>query len=710
MRLQSLVGRLARHRVGLFAFAFALLGAGMALTELPRFTGSLRGFDLRDDPFYATRLYADSLFGGGATVYVSLTPTSPDLGEVLTGLQQLEARIAASYPDASIVSLSRYYRLIYAPAYRSASLRHFLDSAAEVPLLRDLVAKDRSSFLLLVRLPPETQLEAGEFARAIAGDYAGIAAPEALSMFHIEESIRQHVTKDFVTLTLSVCVLFLLLFAYLYRRPGAVLFAATNMLVAVLASLFFLSLLQVDLNLVTILVLPVVIVLSLADSVHLLTGYATSAVENREERLQHVLSLYLIPSFYSSLTTAVAFFTFYLYSDAEFIRDFGLVAACALMAEFFATFMVSPLLLHAIDLRKLHGSRVTALSDFLQARQAAFSVFFLAVLFGSAFFIPRLEFNTSSHMFFPRQSEVERAHNRFNEQYYSQINLEILVRGREPAAGWAGGAGFDAYVQELSAALVAEPGVTSVTSALDRITVPAIVPITVTAGRFFGSGNPYYSETANVHRIVLTFPDADMIKPFYLDAFSRLGRDAPEHLELVATSPVLVMDSVNEHVATSLVKSLLTAGVAIVLMILVMTRSVVLALLCLLPNLVPLGIVALVFVGFGFDINILTAMTAVVCLGLLDDDTIHILYRKVALQRPLAEVAFSIVSTSTILVIGFAIFCLSSFRPVQAFGTISALVFLFGVASDLTLMPAVINKWFELKGSRKRYGTAWQTG
>jgi uncharacterized protein len=140
-----------------------------------------------------------------------------------------------------------------------------------------------------------------------------------------------------------------------------------------------------------------------------------------------------------------------------------------------------------------------------------------------------------------------------------------------------------------------------------------------------------------------------------------------------------------------------------------MTRSVPLALLCLIPNLVPLGIIAYVFVGFGLHINILTAMTAVVCLGLLNDDTIHILYRKVTLKSRLREVSFSILSTSAILVIGFGIFYLSSFRPIQTFGTISAIVFLFGVASDLTLMPELIDRWSGLRRPTMRE-RAWHVG
>jgi uncharacterized protein len=693
MSVRAAARLLARNRNAAFLLALGLVAAGLAFSTAPRFTGSLRGFDLLENPFYATRLYSDSLFGGGTTVYVTVTPAVPGAADVFAAVADLEERVAATYPDARVISLRSYYEAVFAGTRSPATVADVLASAAMTPLLANLVARDRESMLVLVRFPPGATVDPAAFEHALAGAHTAIEAPDVLSMAHIEESIRTHVIRDFATLTLAVIIVFILFFTFVYRRPAAVGFAAANILVSVAAAFFFLSLFRVELNLVTILVVPVVVVLSLADAVHLLTGYATSVHADRAERLEHVLSLYLVPSFYSSLTTAVAFFTFYLYSDSAFIRDFGLVTACALLAEFAATFLLSPFLLHAMNLRTLHGSALSAASDFLGAHRLAFSAFFLAILAGSIFFVPRLEFRTSTDVFFPRGSDIAEAHERFNEQYYSQLDLEVLVGPAAAGAATTDGGSVERYVRELAASLAAEHGVRTVTTGLHNLMIPSIIPVSVPVTSVLGDDNPYYHAGSGVHRIIVTFPDADVIGDFHARTFAQLQQQAPPGIEVTATSTLLIMDAVNRHVAGSLMKSLATAGLAIVLMILLMTRSLLLAVLCLIPNLVPLGIVTLVFVIFGFDINILTAMTAVVCLGLLDDDTIHILYRRVALRSPLREVSFSIVSTSSILVIGFAAFYLSSFRPVQTFGTISALVFLFGVASDLTLMTVVIDRW-----------------
>jgi uncharacterized protein len=702
--LRTLVPRtaswLVRRRGPLFITALLALAAAAASMDLPAFSGSLRGFDLHENEFYATKVRADSLFGGGTTIYVTVTPASQATAKVFAGVRRLEERVGAALPRAQIFSLSTYYDLAYASTYRHTTIDHFLTLASRTRVVRDLVARDRGSFLVLVRVPADMTVDIARFSSVIEEGYQGIAVPRAMSMFHVEDTIRRYIIRDFVALTAGIVVVLIALFFYIYRRLAAAGFAAVNIVLSVVASLFFFSVLDIDLNLVTMLVIPVAAILSLADSVHMLTGYARSDIGNGEARLTHVLAQYIVPSFYSSLTTAVAFLTLHLYSDAAFIQDFGLVTAAALMAEFVLTFMVSPFLLHALDLRAVHGAKVSAGAEFLRAHQTAFGVCFLLILVGSAFLLPRLQFSTSTRTFFPRGADITAAHDRFNEQYYSQIDLEILVEGTGPSSEGAQDR-LDTYVDQLGKRLAADPAVTRVTSARDRIRIASFLPMSIPVGDFYPGVNPFYHEASHVHRLAVTFNDPDDIKRFYARTFLALRNDAPEEITIAATSASLIMDSVNEHVATSLVQSLLTAGLAIAFMMLVLTRSVMLALLCLIPNVVPLAIVTLVFVVFEFRINILTAITAVVCLGLLDDDTIHILYRRVALRRPLDEVSFSILSTSVILVAGFALFAASSFRPIQTFGTISAVVFLFGVVSDLTMMPAIIDRWLPSAGCEK---------
>ena len=95
-----------------------------------------------------------------------------------------------------------------------------------------------------------------------------------------------------------------------------------------------------------------------------------------------------------------------------------------------------------------------------------------------------------------------------------------------------------------------------------------------------------------------------------------------------------------------------------------------------------------------------SALSAVICIGLLDDDTIHILYRRLRLKENLEELSFSVLSSGLILSICFGFFMFTSFEPIRTFGWISAMVFIIGVISELTLMQWVIN-WITKKSSHE---------
>jgi predicted RND superfamily exporter protein len=112
-----------------------------------------------------------------------------------------------------------------------------------------------------------------------------------------------------------------------------------------------------------------------------------------------------------------------------------------------------------------------------------------------------------------------------------------------------------------------------------------------------------------------------------------------------------------------------------------------------------LGVLVLLFALFRIEINIGTAITAVVCLGLIVDDTIQIIYRKLILKKPFKDLNFSLLITSAILAIGFYIFAISSFEPVQIFGVLSATVFVVTFFSDIL----ILNWLLKVDGNEKKH-------
>jgi uncharacterized protein len=689
---EILANLLMQHRKLLFISLILSLIAASIFLRFPEFSGSLNGFELKDNKFHLAALEKDSLFGDQNRIYIHIMPKNTSASLVFSSVKQIEDSLNQVFPGSNLFSLRDLYKRDMVGRKVNPEISGFLNYASGIPIVTDLISHDKTSFLLILNLPKIENVNTSSLDEILKSSYPGIQNIEAISIFHVQNSIEKHIRRDLGVISLAVISFFLFFYWYIYRNFGAILFTVINIGMAIYGTLFFFYIFNIDLNIISILVIPVVLILSLADSVHLITGMATVPSVSKEDKVKETLKLYIIPSFYSSLTTSIAFFTFYFFNESAYIREFGLITGFALLAEFFITFLLAPYFLEKINITKVYGKNISLVNSFFAKKRLIISVCLLLVLPGSLFFVKHLEFRTSSESFFPVNSELSNIHRRFNEKFYSSIKLDLLV---SESGNKNDGEKLNQLVKELTENIKTKPGVVAVTTSMDRVQLPGTVGSTSITS--FLKTNPYYNKENEVYRIEVGFKEGDDIGTFFKNEYSSLEKIAGSEFSLRATSPFLIMEAVNESVAGSLIASLTTSFLSIIFLIFLLTRSLTLTFISIIPNIVPLAVVAVIFVLLDLDLNILTAITAVVCIGILDDDTIHILYRKVWLKKDLNEVSFSIFSTSILLAVGFGFLLLSSFEPTRIFGLVCAVVFLVGVISDLTLMPLTIDKWYSLK-------------
>jgi predicted RND superfamily exporter protein len=687
-----------------FFFAFLLICIVPFFISLPKFSGKLNGFNFNGNKFYATALQADSIFGTKNRIYFLVQPLSDNRSEVFTSANAMTREIDSVFPAANIISPVTFYKKMPGLfADNNKSLREFLKQGKGIPLLGELVSKDEKSFLMVMNFRKGGEPDLEKLDKIIGKKRNGIASVRPMSIFHIEKNIEEYIRKDFTKLSIAILLFFLAYYIVVFRKVGAIIYTGVTVGISIFASLFFFSLLDYNITIVSVLVIPVVLILALSDSLHLMSGYVSfAAIEDKTERLKKMVNHYIIPSFFSSATTAAAFFTFYFFNDSTFIREFGLVTGFTLVTEFFLTFMISPFILFHLDIKKIHEKKVLAVSRFFERKRKYFAIAFIFIFISSFFIIPQLKFQTNTEIFFPSGSEIQRTHEEFKRQFYSTINAEILISAKNKIVNANESTSVknpvEEYVRGLTKKLRESKSVVGVTSATDTFFLKTDLGMAVDIFSVLGDHNPYYDSKRNMYRVEIRFQSADTMFSFCQKTLPALLKETPSEIKVEYTSPTLIMDHVNHSVSSSLISSLLTSGISIVLIILLLTRSISLSIMSMLPNLIPLAMVGVLYVVCGMNINILNAITAVVCLGLLDDDTVHILYRRLWLNEPLQELSFSILSTAFLLAGGFGLFLLSSFEPTRVFGWVSALVFVLGVICEITLMQWIIEGWKKMKG------------
>jgi len=160
---------------------------------------------------------------------------------------------------------------------------------------------------------------------------------------------------------------------------------------------------------------------------------------------------------------------------------------------------------------------------------------------------------------------------------------------------------------------------------------------------------------------------------------------------------------------TSLIHSVLrdqwiTFSVAVVgigLMMVVAMRSLVLALVALVPNALPILVVTGLMGWLGLKINMGAAMIAAVSMGLSIDSSIHYIaaFRRVraegaspadALAAVHQSVGRAMVFSILALIVGFTALAASQFVPTIYFGVLVSLSMLGGLAGNLVVLPLLL--------------------
>ncbi len=216
---------------------------------------------------------------------------------------------------------------------------------------------------------------------------------------------------------------------------------------------------------------------------------------------------------------------------------------------------------------------------------------------------------------------------------------------------------------------------------------------------------PYVSVENNQVRLSIRVRDSEkslrrneLLKKIRHDLVNKLGLKK-EHVHL---SGMLVLYN---NMLQSLFRSqILTLGVVILAlmgMFLILFRSLKIALIAILPNLLSIGVVLGVMGWLNLPMDMMTITIASISVGIAVDDTIHYIHRFtnefqidrnyiMTMHRCHGSIGHAMFYTSVTIIIGFSILVLSNFIPSIYFGLLTGLAMLIALIASLTLLPQLI--------------------
>jgi hypothetical protein len=227
--------------------------------------------------------------------------------------------------------------------------------------------------------------------------------------------------------------------------------------------------------------------------------------------------------------------------------------------------------------------------------------------------------------------------------------------------------------------------------------------------------SPYVSVKDNEVRFVARIIDSnpnlrrdDLIHKIQNDLEQKLGLN-PNDYKLVG-----IMVLYNNMLQSLFDSQISTLGLALLLlggMFLFLFRSLKVAILAIIVNLVPISVIFGIMGIFGIALDMMSITIASIALGITVDNTIHYYYRfrkelaqdgdyMASMHRSHDTIAFGMFYYSLVTIVGFLVLVTSNFIPTVTFGLLTVVALLVAIVSDLIFSPLLV-VWFKPFGEVK---------
>jgi predicted RND superfamily exporter protein len=726
-----------RRALALAAGSVALFALGLPALRIETTTESVLD---RSRPEWAEYQESQRRFGGDEFLAIALEADAPfardllrrveTLSEALEGLPGV--RRVDSLASVPVVSGTPEGALSLDPPLRDLPW----ESPGAGELVRERLRADRVAPGSLVSEEGRVAalnvlLEAdAEYGAVFAGIESALAGSPAwvsgVPVFRLEasETTREELLL-FVPITVALAAG--LLFA-LFRSLRAVLIALAPSAGGSVVLLGSMGALGAPLTLTTAILPSIVLVLGCMYASHLLV-----AARGRADpaHLLTALEHLALPVALCGLTTAVGFAASALVAiDAiRFVGGFGALGVLAVLA---LTLGAVPAALRLWPLperglreeHRIFAQLARSLVRAAQRRGRWLLGAWLAACLGLAAGLGWLRVETDATRWFPPGHEVRDAYEAIRARLsgISPLNVVIESRNGRPVTEPEALRAIDALAQHLAA----QPEIGKALSLAD--------PLRQLHGGFAGDASqplPPTRELAEQYLLLLEsleqLPDLVTADRRAANILLRADDNGSAHLlavgekverwwaqhgpagfEATPTGVMYQFALALEEVAQGQIRGLAFASLTISAILLAIFRELRVALVALVPNVVPVLMIFGVMGLLGVPLDAGTAFIGSLVLGVAVDDTIHLvsafraqpagLAPGEALERALRQVLPPVVYSAIVISLSFAIFALSEFHFTRDMGLLMAGVMLVCMLADLTLLPALL---LRLKASRE---------
>ncbi|MET0760548.1 MAG: MMPL family transporter [Flavobacterium sp.] len=528
-----------------------------------------------------------------------------------------------------------------------------------------------------------------------------------------------------------------LLFFFFFRSFRATLISIIIVIIGVMWSFGFLGLLNYEITVLTALVPSLIIVIGIPNCIFLTNKYHQEYKihRNKVKALQRVTTKVGMATLMTNLTTAIGFATFAA-SNNQLLLEFGVVTSINIMGLFFLCLIVIPIFHSYIPppkdrhIEHLDRNYVKVFMDWIlrNVKYNRFSIYVVAVmlLIISIIGIYKMRISGSLIEDMPKKAAFFKDIVFFEKEFDGVMPLEIMIDTKRKRG-----------VMKLSTLRRMEELEQTIDEIPELSKPISIVSLVKYSKQAYYNGNPEYYElpTSQEQTFILSYAknatkdSKDNLMKSYVDSTGQYARITtfmrddsgdkmpkieseilkkanklfpPDQYKVSITGKALVFQKGTGYLLDNLLSSLVFAFFLTSLLVAFMFRSFKMVLVSLIPNLLPLMLTAGIMGFLDIPLKPSTILVFGIAFGLSVDDTIRFLaqYReelkknnwkiRKSVYATFTDAGLSMFYTSIVLFFGFSVFMLSSFGGTIALGGLVSLTLLFGMLSNLMLLPALV--------------------
>ena len=619
-------------------------------------------------------------------------------------------------------------------------------NAEEQQVLKQVLEDyDRSK----TRLNKDDRLNIEEI-RAIIQPYRQYGTIHLGGVPMIADDMITFIKNDLVVFGTGVFLFLIGMLATIFRRMRWVLLPLSSCVFAGLSMIGLLGLIGWRVTVISSNFISLMLIITMSMNIHLIVRYRQLTKDfpemDRRTLVLTTVSRMIWPCLYTTLTTIMAFGSLVV-SNIKPVIDFGWMMTIGLTITLLISFLLFPALLMLMgksveaEQKGWEFQFTTRLASVAEHHGNKILVLAVLLVSASLFGTSRLRVENSFLNYFKSGTEIYQGLKQIDEKLGGTTPLDILLDLTEeevsPPEDDELGDLFGAYEEDPEAVWFTVERLNTIKEAHDYLdNIPAVGKVlslasiirvgeTLNKGKFDAFElaiaykrlppeyrevllDPYISMENNEARISIRVMDSlpdlrrkELIEKIRLELTEKLGL-SPNSFKI--TGVLVLYNNMLQSLFRSQILTLAVVIAGIALMLFILFRSISLAIIGIIPNILAAVIILGMMGLLSIPLDIMTTTIAAITIGIAVDNSIHYLYRfreeyprfrnyKKTMYYCHANIGKAMFYTMITIVIGFSILVLSNFIPTIYFGFLTALAMLIALLATLTLLPKLILLW-----------------